>query len=81
MKEEIIENLDKILPVVERVHGENQPELHEVVILYNKIKENNDKEAILKLREVTSNYTIPADVCPTFEKTYNLLKKLDEILF
>lgn len=80
MKEEIINELDKKLPVVERVHGENHPELHEVLKLYNEIKSSNSKEAILKLREVTSNYAIPDDVCTTFERTYNLLKELDKIL-
>ena len=40
MKNEIICELDKILPVVERVHGEHHPELHEVAALYAALAEN-----------------------------------------
>ncbi len=76
MKKEIIEELDKILPVVEKVHGNNHPELHEVVKLYKDIKENNSEKSITELKKVTNNFTIPKDVCPTFEKTYKLLNNL-----
>ena len=33
MNKETIETLDKILPVVERVHSEHHPELHKVAEL------------------------------------------------
>lgn len=38
MNEETIQTLNKILPVVERVHGEHHPELHQVAALYNELK-------------------------------------------
>lgn len=70
MKEEMIKELDKILPVVERVHGDHHPELHTVAALYSALKEHADPEKLAQLREVTSNFTAPADACPTYIKTY-----------
>ena len=75
MNTEIIQELDKILPVVERVHGDHHPELHEVAKLYGELKQGADVAA--QLRQVTGNFTVPADACPTFAKTY---KDLEELL-
>ena len=77
MKEETILTLNKILPVVERVHGEHHPELHQVAALYEEMKNTPSEEIFRKLREVTQNYTVPADACPTYAKTYRLLEELD----
>lgn len=70
MKEEVIRELDKILPVVERVHGDNHPELHTVASLYTALKENADPEKLAQLKELTSDFTAPDDACPTYIKTY-----------
>ena len=78
MNKEIIENLDKILPVVERVHSEHHPELHQVAELYKEIKEAPSAASFAKLREVTGNYAVPDDACPTYAKTYELLETLDK---
>ena len=75
MNTEVIKELDKILPVVERVHGDHHPELHEVAKLYSELKQGAD--VANQLREVTGNFTIPTDACPTFAKTY---KDLEELL-
>lgn len=77
MNQEIINELNKILPVVDRVHGDHHPELHEVLRLYNDLKENPSKEIFAQLREVTSNYSLPEDACPTYGKTYRYLSELD----
>lgn len=77
MNTEIIKELDKILPVVARVHGEHHPELAQVVELYEKIKECPAIETFEELRKVTSNYAIPEDACPTYGKTYQDLAELD----
>lgn len=77
MKEEKILTLNKILPVVERVHGEHHPELHQVAALYEEMKNTPSEEIFRKLREVTQNYAVPADACPTYAKTYRLLEALD----
>lgn len=78
MKEETIQTLDKILPVVERVHSEHHPELHQVAELYKELKTEPSADVFGKLREVTGNYAVPEDACPTYAKTYQLLKELDE---
>ena len=77
MKEETMLTLNKILPVVERVHGEHHPELHQVASLYEELKNAPSEEIFRKLREVTQNYAVPADACPTYAKTYRLLEALD----
>lgn len=78
MNKEIIENLDKILPVVERVHGDHHPELHQVARLYQELKEAPSRDIFAKLQETTENYTVPEDACPTYAKTYELLETLDK---
>ena len=78
MNQEIITELNKILPVVERVHGDHHPELHEVHSLYKQLLENPSKEIFEKLRAVTNNYTLPEDACPTYEKTYRDLQLLEK---
>ena len=80
MNKEILETLDKIVPVVARVHKDNHPELGEVEKLYNKVKDNPSGEVFERLREVTKNYEIPADACPTYTKTYELLAALEKEL-
>lgn len=76
--QEVYQTLDKILPVVDRVHGDHHPELHEVLALYNELKESPSAELFDKLRNITGCYTPPADACPTYEKAYALLRALDE---
>jgi len=78
MKNEIICELDKILPVVERVHGEHHPELHEVAALYAEVRENADPPKLERLHDVTSGFTAPADACPTYIKAYADLAALAE---
>lgn len=70
MNQEIIKELDKILPVVVRVHGEHHPELRQVAELYARLKQNPDVRTVQELRTVTNHFTAPADACPTFQKTY-----------
>ena len=79
--------LKQYVPVVARVHGQNHPEFHEVHKLFDainqKIKETGSKrpelnEEFAKLREITSNYTVPEDVCESYEAVYNMLAKLDK---
>ena len=33
------------------------------------------------LRDITDNYTVPADVCETYEAVYNMLAELDAAYF
>ena len=76
MNQEIVKELDKILPVVVRVHGEHHPELHQVADLYAQLKEAPSAAVIAQLEEITGNFTAPADACHTFRKTYADLEAL-----
>lgn len=79
--------LELYVPVVARVHGKNHPEFHEVVKLFNTIHEKIKKagserpelkEEFNKLREITNNYTVPGDVCESYEAVYNMLAEVDK---
>lgn len=82
--------LKKYVPVVDRVHGGNHPEFHEVRALFESVAEKI-KEAGLgkpelikefqRLREVTDNYTVPGDVCESYEAVYNMLAEMDRAYY
>lgn len=78
-----IEDLRLYVPIVKRVHGPTHPEFYEVAkyfeILVNKLNSSplDLSDEFTNLRTVTNNYTIPSDVCETYEAVYNMLAKLD----
>lgn len=79
--------LKLFVPIVARVHGGNHPEFHDVRKLFNEVntkvkkarseKPNLDNE-FKQLREITDNYTVPGDVCGSYEAVYNMLAEVDE---
>lgn len=81
------EKLESYVPVVARVHGGTHPEFHDVKRVYEtirgKIKEEHLESLGLlnefeELRKITNNYTVPDDVCVTYEAVYNMLKEIDD---
>ena len=86
-KEKHFKTLEQYVPIVSRVHGGNHPEFHEVRKLFDSIREKTKEagsnkpelnEEFAKLREITGNYTIPGDVCESYEAVYNMLAEVDE---
>ncbi len=86
-EQQLIKTLRQFVPVVDRVHGGTHPEFHEVKRLFEaideKVKSNASEkyqltEEFAKLSEVTSNYTVPNDVCESYEAVYVMLAELDE---
>jgi len=86
-KDKHIEVLEQYVPIVSRVHGGSHPEFYEVRKLFNairaEIKEAGANKAKLndefaKLREITNDYTVPGDVCESYEAVYNMLAELDK---
>ena len=87
IKEENIEKLELYVPIVERVHGGTHPEFKSVRKYFDEInvkmkeagseKPEIDKE-FEELRKVTNNYTVPGDVCESYEAVYDMLSQLDE---
>jgi regulator of cell morphogenesis and NO signaling len=85
--EKHLKTLEQYAPIVARVHGGNHSEFHEVRKLFDtinmKIKEAGSERPELnqefaKLRKVTDHYTVPGDVCESYEAVYNMLAELDE---
>jgi len=87
---EVIKNhfpiLEQYLPIVERVHGGSHPEFYEVRKLFDeinkKVKNSGSEkpelsEEFAKLRAVTDNYTVPGDVCESYEAVYKMLAEAD----
>ncbi|HHX61870.1 MAG TPA: iron-sulfur cluster repair di-iron protein, ric [Epulopiscium sp.] len=87
--------LDLYVPIVARVHGGTHPEFHKVHALFDvmngKIKEAGSNKPELKkleldkefagLREITKDYTVPEDVCESYEAVYNMLAEIDKAYY
>lgn len=79
--------LEQYVPIVDRVHGQHHPEFHDVRRVFEEVNQkvksaeasklNLDNE-FKQLREITSNYTVPGDVCESYEAVYKMLSELDE---
>ena len=85
-KEMHLNTLKQYVPVVDRVHGGTHPEFHDVRRIYDDIHKKIEEaglnrpeldEDFSKLREITNNYTVPADVCESYEAVFNMLADLD----
>ena len=81
------ERLEQYVPIVERVHGANHPEFYDVRKLFDQINAKRKESAVetpdidnelKQLREITDNYTIPGNVCESYEAVYNMLSEIDE---
>ncbi len=79
--------LSQYVPIVDRVHGAHHPEFHKVRSLFEEINEKTKKagtnkpelnEEFKNLREITNNYTVPGDVCESYEAVYNMLEEIDK---
>jgi regulator of cell morphogenesis and NO signaling len=86
-KESHFKTLEQYVPIVARVHGGNHPEFHEVRKLFDTIIKKTKEagaekpeliEEFTSLREVTDNYTVPGDVCESYEAVYNMLAEVDK---
>ncbi|MER2181514.1 MAG: iron-sulfur cluster repair di-iron protein, ric [Desemzia incerta] len=85
-KEKHFDRLNQFTPIVNRVHGGNHPEFNEVKELWDSIYEKSETAGSEKpeldtefqrLRKVTANYTVPGDVCESYEAVYNMLEEVD----
>jgi iron-sulfur cluster repair protein YtfE (RIC family) len=81
-----MKTLKQYVPIVARVHGKSHPEFHEVHALFNSIarkvnaagSERPDlQDEFARLRDVTGRYSVPGDVCESYEAVYNMLAELD----
>ncbi len=84
VKDKNFEKLTQFTPIVARVHGDNHPEFHEVKELWEHIYEKSNKtdtpelqSEFTQLRAITDNYTVPGDVCESYEAVYKMLEEVD----
>jgi len=86
-KEKYFERLEQFTPIVQRVHGDNHPEFHEVKNLWDQINGKTQAADLDKpelddefkgLRQTTDNYTVPDDVCESYEAVYTMLSEIDK---
>lgn len=85
--EQNLGRLEQYVPVVAKVHGGSHPEFHDVKRIFDEVsvkvkkagseKPNLDNE-FKELREITDNYTVPGDVCESYEAVYNMLEEVDK---
>lgn len=87
VKERTLKTLAQYVPIVARVHGESHPEFHDVHRVFQamqvKLNENVGGQPELEadfeqLRQITQNYTVPGDVCESYEAVYQMLADLDK---
>jgi len=90
VKEKNFKTLAQYVPIVARVHGDSHPEFHEVHKYFDLIVKKTDEagerkpeliEEFARLREITNNYTVPKDVCESYEAVYNMLSELDKAYY
>lgn len=81
-----LKTLKQYVPIVAKVHGKHHPEFYEVRALFDTISQKIGasgkelpqlNEEFAKLRETTKDYTVPGDVCESYEAVYNMLAQLD----
>ncbi|MHC1787173.1 MAG: iron-sulfur cluster repair di-iron protein, ric [Christensenellales bacterium] len=81
-----LKKLAQYVPIVDRVHGENHPEFHEVRDLTVRIIEKTRvagkglpqlEDEFARLRIITGGYLVPGDVCESYEAVYQMLGDLD----
>ncbi len=82
-----LQTLEQYVPIVARVHGKTHPEFYEVHALFDTLVKKTKEaglevpelsEEFSKLQEITNNYTVPGDVCESYEAVYNMLGELDQ---
>lgn len=82
------EKMELYTTAITRAHGKNHPEAFDVRELYTRVEakvmaagaDHPDLDSEFeKLREVTGNYTVPGDVCGTFEAVYKFLEEADNL--
>lgn len=87
VKKNNFKRLEQYVPIVDRVHGPSHPEFHDVRKVFETIvKKSKDagvekpelNEEFSQLRRITDNYTVPGDVCESYEAVYNMLEEVDK---
>ena len=73
--------LDKVLPVVVRVHGGNHPELSDIFSQYQEMKKKLEagkdaSENAAAIEKLTNGFKLPDDACQAYTKVYAALEAI-----
>ncbi|MGI6432621.1 MAG: hypothetical protein ACOXZ4_01980 [Sphaerochaetaceae bacterium] len=86
VKKRHYKTLQQYVPIVARVHGGTHPEFLQVHTTFKAMEEKIQaagtkqpqlEEEFSALRLITSDYTVPSDVCESYEAVYKMLSELD----
>lgn len=84
MTNEYLAKAAQLAPIIDRVHGENHPEMTRVREITEELQRSDNlistAALFAELRDVTNNYAIPSDACEAVEETYKSLRKADTAL-
>lgn len=90
VKTKHFQTLEQYVPIVARVHGKSHPEFYNVQKVFSAISEKTKEEdskipelnkEFSALRKITKDYTVPNDVCESFEAVYTMLAELDQAYY
>lgn len=82
-----LSRLVQYVPVVARVHGESHREFYEVQKTFEEMMKKIHVEGVAsvelkkefqELRQWTMDYSVPGDVCESYEAVYQMLAALDK---
>jgi regulator of cell morphogenesis and NO signaling len=76
----LVDEEERTFPLIRRlIAGQRDPQTAEAV---RELEQEHDAagEALARMREVTHNYQVPADACPTFCGLYDALQELERDL-
>ena len=84
LQEKYFPTLETYTLAITRAHGKHHPETFEIHDLFVKMYHKTEvdpqtevSEVYQKIHQLTENYTIPEDACPTMKKTYEMLSELE----
>lgn len=84
LEEHLVKEEELVFPLLKEYEKEKSKEKKEKILnLINELENEHTGagDIIKKLREVTDHYSVPCDVCKTFELTYKKLMQLEQDTF
>jgi regulator of cell morphogenesis and NO signaling len=88
LAEELLQHLPKeeevLFPAIRKILEAQSPDLTiqfvQAPMQVMEAEHDRAGELVKRLRQLTANYTAPAEACPTYQMTYTLLKEFDRDL-
>ena len=84
LEEHLITEEETLFPLIrEYANTGDKTKLEDALKVIDQIESEHEGagDILKELRQMSSDYDIPADACPTFERTYQMLEELEGDLF